>query len=645
MENRRPTRPARVKVRPVYEEFSPISEWKQEPESQILIVYLPGFKREQIKISTEGTATMRIRGERAIGFNKWSRFQEVYRIPEDCSIRGIHDKFEGGTLTITMPKKTSLAQVGKRESAKTTDAAPRTQETSSHTSPQEIPRVTAYPKSKDDFPPKTTSTIGEAKHETDGKGLEEPTSRKATAEPQSQKGRSETPPVSTSSTNAATVVQKTTSTVGDAKQQTDGKGLEEPTTQKTTAEPKSQKGRSETPPVPTSSTNAATVVQKTTSTVGDAKQQTDGKGLEEPTTQKTTAEPKSQKGRSETPPVPTSSTNAATVVQKTTSTVGDAKQQTDGKGLEEPTTQKTTAEPKSQKGRSETPPVPTSSTNAAMVVQKTTSTVGDAKQQTDGKGLEEPTTQKTTAEPKSQKGRSETPPVPTSSINAATVVQKTTSTIGEAKNQTNGKGLEEPTSQKAAAETTSQKGQGETPPIQPSSTNAATVVQKTISTIGEAKNQTSGKGLEEPISQKAATETTSQKGRGETPPIQPSRTNAAKVFPETIETKERSEGNEKPPESKMPEIASKEKEKGKESMVPENFMKAILDKEKEESEESTTGTHKEKAKAYSDVAKAKQNRGVSFGLLSMGNLKEERQLIVNIGTAILIIVALGAYIF
>ncbi|GFY94763.1 hypothetical protein Acr_10g0001480 [Actinidia rufa] len=554
---------------------------------------MPGFKREQIKVSTEGTATMRIRGESAIGFNKWSRFQEVYRIPENCSMRGIHDKFEGGTLTITMPKKTSVAQVGKRESSKTTDAAPRTQETSSDASPQEIPRVTADPKSKGDFPPKTISTIGEGKHETDGKGLEEPTSRKATAEPKSQKGRSETPPVSTSSTNAATVVQKTTSTIGDAKQQTDGKGLEEPTTQKATAEPKSQKGRSKTPPVLTSSTNAATVVQKTTSTTGEAKQQTDGKGLEEPTTQKTAAEPKSQKGHGETPPIPTSSTNTATVVQKTTSTIGVSKQQTDGKGLEELTTQKTTAEPKSQKGRSETPQVSTSSTNAATVVQKTTSTIGEAKQQTDGKGLEEPTTQKTAAEPKSQKGRGETPAIPTSSTNAATrnpspkrvevkllryqlqvpmlqrlFKQKTISTIDEAKQQTDGKGLEEPTSQKAVAETMSQKGRGETPLVQTSSTNAATDVQKTTSTIGEAKNQNNGKGLEEPTSQKAAAETTSQNGRGETPSIQTSSTNAAKVVQETIETKERSEGKEKPIESKMPEISSKEKEKGKESIEP-----------------------------------------------------------------------------
>ncbi|GFY90699.1 hypothetical protein Acr_07g0008960 [Actinidia rufa] len=410
-------------ARPVYEEFSPISQWRQEPQSQILLVHLPGFKREQIKVSTKGTNTLRIRGERLIGFNKWSRFQEAYRIPEDCSIRGTHAKFDGGTLTITMPKKTSATEASIKEAAKTTDAVPRPQVTSSNAtrrvddnSLRETSSATKYPKSEDDFPPKTTSTIGEGKHETDGKGLEEST------------------------------------------------------------------------------------------------------------TQKETEEPMSQKGQGETPPVPTSSSNAATIVQKTTSTIGEAKQQIDGKGLEEPTTQKDTAEPKSQKGRDETPPVSTSSTNTAKVVQKT------------------------------------------------------------------------------------------------------------ASTIGEAKNQTDVKGLEKPTSQKAMAETMSQKGRVQ----------------EISETKERSEGKEKPKESKMPEIASKEKEsfieKGKELIEPENSMKATVDKEKEEIEESTAAAHNKKAKDHSDVAKEKKTRSVSYGLLAMGNLKEERQLIVNMGTAILVIVALGAYI-
>ncbi|PSS26735.1 Nucleolar protein [Actinidia chinensis var. chinensis] len=279
---------------------------------------------------------------------------------------------------------------------------------------------------------------------------------------------------------------------------------------------------------------------------------------------------------------------------------------------------------------------------------KTTSTIGEGKHETDGKGLEESTTQKETEEPMSQKGRGETPPVPTSSSNAATIVQKTTSTIGEAKQQIDGKGLEEPTTQKDKAEPKSQKGRDETPPVSTSSTNTAKVVQKTTSTIGEAKNQTDVKGLEKPTSQKAMAETTSQKGQGETPPVQTSSTNATKVVQEISETKERSEGKEKPKESKMPEIASKEKEsfieKGKGLIEPENSMKATVDKEKEEIEESTAAAHNKKAKDYSDVAKEKKTRSVSYGLLAMGNLKEEKQLIVNMGTAILVIVALGAYI-
>lgn len=92
----------------IHEDFRPVSEWKYDKEAQqpyFLLIKLPDFSKEQIKVSTEGTNTLRIRGERLIGRNRWSRFEEDFRIPDDCNIRGIRAKFESSTLTITMPKK------------------------------------------------------------------------------------------------------------------------------------------------------------------------------------------------------------------------------------------------------------------------------------------------------------------------------------------------------------------------------------------------------------------------------------------------------------------------------------------------------------------------------------------------------------
>ncbi|XP_059649324.1 inactive protein RESTRICTED TEV MOVEMENT 2-like [Cornus florida] len=100
-----PTRPPRAMGRP--EVFKPVSERKEEEGADILAVYLPGFMSEQIKISVEGQNTLRVTGERLDGANKWSRFQEDYPIPENCNTRDIRANFEGGTLAITMPRKST----------------------------------------------------------------------------------------------------------------------------------------------------------------------------------------------------------------------------------------------------------------------------------------------------------------------------------------------------------------------------------------------------------------------------------------------------------------------------------------------------------------------------------------------------------
>ncbi|XP_073151357.1 uncharacterized protein [Henckelia pumila] len=92
-------------VRPVFEDFKPISEWEQDDESHFLVIYLPGFMKEQIKVRTEGRNIIQVRGERLVAGNKWSRFLEDFQIPENCEINSIRAKHEGGNLTITVPKK------------------------------------------------------------------------------------------------------------------------------------------------------------------------------------------------------------------------------------------------------------------------------------------------------------------------------------------------------------------------------------------------------------------------------------------------------------------------------------------------------------------------------------------------------------
>ncbi|KAG6393156.1 hypothetical protein SASPL_147391 [Salvia splendens] len=93
-------------VWPVYEDFKPNSEWQQDAHSHSLIISIPGFMREQLRVSTEGRNIVRVRGERLIAGNKWSHFLEDFEVPENSDMNSVRAKFHDGALTITIPKKT-----------------------------------------------------------------------------------------------------------------------------------------------------------------------------------------------------------------------------------------------------------------------------------------------------------------------------------------------------------------------------------------------------------------------------------------------------------------------------------------------------------------------------------------------------------
>lgn len=68
-----------------------------------MFVYV-GFIKEQIKVSTEGRNTIRVRGERLVAGNKWSRFLEDYQVPDNSEMNSVRARFQGGVLSITVPK-------------------------------------------------------------------------------------------------------------------------------------------------------------------------------------------------------------------------------------------------------------------------------------------------------------------------------------------------------------------------------------------------------------------------------------------------------------------------------------------------------------------------------------------------------------
>ncbi|KAJ4908810.1 Protein RESTRICTED TEV MOVEMENT 2 [Raphanus sativus] len=90
-----------------YEDFVPKSEWKDQPEATVLTIDLPGFTKEQIKVTYVHTSRMiRVTGERLLGDRRWSRFNEVFTVPQNCLVDKIHGSLKNNALTITMPKET-----------------------------------------------------------------------------------------------------------------------------------------------------------------------------------------------------------------------------------------------------------------------------------------------------------------------------------------------------------------------------------------------------------------------------------------------------------------------------------------------------------------------------------------------------------
>ncbi|KAL4559655.1 hypothetical protein LXL04_031798 [Taraxacum kok-saghyz] len=103
-------RPKRVIIGRVYEKFKPIFEWgEEEDDHHSLHIYLPGFRKEFMKVTTENPNILRICGERFVAGNKWDWFKEDFTLPKTCKKSAIRAKLDGGILIITLPNKITNA--------------------------------------------------------------------------------------------------------------------------------------------------------------------------------------------------------------------------------------------------------------------------------------------------------------------------------------------------------------------------------------------------------------------------------------------------------------------------------------------------------------------------------------------------------
>nr|GME19328.1 inactive protein RESTRICTED TEV MOVEMENT 2-like [Ipomoea batatas] len=87
-----------------YEDFDPDYDQIQEPEVDTLLIHLPGFRKDQLRVQLIRTVILRISGERQLEGNKWKRFLKEFQVSPNCDTNRISAKFQSGTLYVTLPK-------------------------------------------------------------------------------------------------------------------------------------------------------------------------------------------------------------------------------------------------------------------------------------------------------------------------------------------------------------------------------------------------------------------------------------------------------------------------------------------------------------------------------------------------------------
>lgn len=88
----------------VHEAFEPSIDWVREPGADTLRIYLPGFKKEQLKVQVTSSRVLRVSGERQLSGNRWSTFRKEIPISSNYDTNEIAARFEKGILYVKQPK-------------------------------------------------------------------------------------------------------------------------------------------------------------------------------------------------------------------------------------------------------------------------------------------------------------------------------------------------------------------------------------------------------------------------------------------------------------------------------------------------------------------------------------------------------------
>ncbi|XP_039069344.1 16.9 kDa class I heat shock protein 1-like [Hibiscus syriacus] len=88
----------------VAQKFEPSSDWTHDDKASYLLVDLPGFKEEQLRLELASSGHIIISGERIVDDNKSLYFEQSFPLPDNSDTDKINGKFDSDFLHIMVPK-------------------------------------------------------------------------------------------------------------------------------------------------------------------------------------------------------------------------------------------------------------------------------------------------------------------------------------------------------------------------------------------------------------------------------------------------------------------------------------------------------------------------------------------------------------